>query len=292
MSVNVGSFSIGEIYVGSDKIAEAYVGSELVYQALPVKTFRFVFSNTSFNPSSTLASSNLTWTVVDSSRGIWDAKSIQTGDTPYRSLFSTLLSSANMGSVTCSLIAANTTGMTSAYELFRDCDALITVCKMNFSSCTEIRYVFYGCKNLLSVPLLDFHNVTTGGNAFGNCRGLTSVPNFDLSSLEQANYMFSGCWNITDIPDWQLDNLTTANYMFTNCSALQRVPNFGQLPNIAGVASMFSGCGLVTTGALALYNILSTRITTASRYSRCFRNCGADTTTGAAELAQIPSGWK
>ena len=293
MSVNVGTFSIGEIYVGSDKIAEAYVGSNLVYQsALPVKTFRFVFSNTSFNPSTTLASSNLTWTVVDSSRGIWDATSIQTGDTPYRSLFSTLLSSANMGSVTCSLIGANTTGMTSAYELFRDCDALITVCKMNFSSCTEIRYLFYGCKKLLSVPLLDFHNVTNAGYAFGNCRGLTSVPNFDLTSLTQANYMFSGCWNITDIPNWQLDNLTTANYMFTNCSALQRVPNFGQLPNIAGVASMFNGCGLVTTGALALYNILSTRITTASRYSRCFRNCGADTTTGAAELAQIPSAWK
>lgn len=292
MSVNVGTFSIGEIYVGSDKIAEAYVGSELVFQSLPVKTFRFVFSNTAFNPSTTLASSNITWTVVDSSRGIWDATSIQTGDTPYRSLFSTLLSSSNMGNITCSVVAANTTGMTSAYELFRDCDALITVCKMNFSSCTDIRYLFYGCKKLLSVPLLDFHNVTTGGYAFGNCRGLTSVPNFDLSSLEQANYMFSGCWNITDIPNWQLDNLTTANYMFTNCSALQRVPNFGQLPNIAGVASMFKGCGLVTTGTLAMYNILSVRITTATNHRLCFTSCGADTPTGQAELAQIPSGWK
>ena len=118
MAINVGTYSIGKLYVGNEEIIEAYVGSNLVFRALPVKTFRFRFSNVSFNPSTTLASANLTWTLVDSSRGIWDATSIQTGDTPYMSLFSTLLSSTNMGSVTCSLVAANTTGMTSAYELF------------------------------------------------------------------------------------------------------------------------------------------------------------------------------
>lgn len=295
MSVNVGSYSIGEIYVGSDKIVEAYVGSDLIYQAiiqLPVKTFRFRFSNVSFNPSTTLASSNLTWTLVDSSRGIWDATSIQTGDTPYSDLFSTLLTSTNMGSVTCSIIDANTTGMTSASNMFRDCDAITTVCNMDFSLCTTLDYAFYGCSNLLSLPLFDFHNVTNGTYAFQGCSSLTSIPNFDFSSLERANYMFTGCSSITDVPDWQLDNLFVANYMFSNCSSLTRVPNFGQLTGIASVASMFDKCSNVASGILAMYNILSTRVTAASRYRYCFRNCGAGTTTGAAELAQIPSGWK
>ena len=292
MSVNVGTFSIGEIYVGSNKIVEAYVGSNLVFIALQPKTFRFRFSNVSFDPSTTLASSNLTWTAVDSSRGIWDATSIQTGDTPYMSLFSTLLSSTNMGSITCSLIAANTTGMTSAYELFRGCNALTNVCNMDFSSCTNIRYLFSDCTNLLSVPLFDFHNVTNAGNAFAACESITSVPNFDFSSLQQANYMFMGCTNITDLPNWQLDNLTIANYMFSNCVRLQRVPNFGQLSSIASVTYMFNYCKSVESGALDMYNILSTRITVANRYTRCFRDCGSLTTTGAAELAQIPSGWK
>lgn len=294
MSVNVGTFSIGDIYVGSNKIAEAYVGSNLVYQAmrLPVKTFRFKFSDTSFNPSTTLASSIISWSVVDSSRGIWDATSTQTGDTPYRSLFSTLLSSTNMSSVTCAIIGANTTGMTSAYELFRGCDALSSVCKMDFSSCTEIRYAFYGCNGLTALPLFDFHNVTNAGNAFQSCTGLTSIPNFDFSSLAQANFMFNGCSNITDFPDWQLDNLAAANYMFSDCLSLQRIPNFGQLTNITGVAAMFNHCWRVASGILAIYNILSVRVTTAANYRYCFRDCGRDSGTGSAELAQIPSAWK
>ena len=246
MSVNVGSYSIGEIYVGSDKIAEAYVGSELVYQAmrLPVKTFRFKFSDTSFDPSTTLASANLTWTVANASRGLWDATSIITGATPYRGLFKTLFTSTNMGSVTCELIGANTTGITDATEMFRNCNRLSSVCKM------------------------------------------------DLSTLDTANFMFSDCTILEEFPNMNLDNLAGANGMFQRCSVLQVVPDFGQLPNIATVGGMFYNCKFVYAGALALYNILSTRITTASRYSQCFRNCGADTTTGAAELAQIPSGWK
>ena len=293
MSVNVGSYSIGEIYVGSIKIAEAYVGSELVYTALAPKTFRFAFSNVHFDPSTTLASENLTWSVVNASLGIWDATSTKTGNEPYKALFSTLLNSSNMGStITCALIAANTKGMTNANDLFRDCNALSTVCKMDFSSCTTMNYAFSNCSKLLSVPLFDLHNLQYGNYAFQSCSSLTTLPNFDFSSLGQARFMFTGCSNLTDVPNWQLDTLIWADYMFTNCTSLERVPNFGTLPNLAMVANMFSGCRKVKSGALALYNLLSPYITTSTYYQRCFRNCGADTDTGAAELAQIPSSWK
>lgn len=246
MSVNVGSYSIGEIYVGSDKIAEAYVGSELVYQAmkLPVKTFRFKFSDTSFNPSTTLASSNLTWTVANASRGLWDATSIQTGNTPYRDLFSSLLTSTNMGQVFCEIIGANTTGITDASNMFYNCNRLTNVCVM------------------------------------------------DLSTLSIANFMFSDCTYLQVFPSMNLDNLAGAGGMFQRCSSLLEVPDFGQLPNISNVGGMFYNCTHVRSGALAMYNILSTRITTYAYYRQCFYNCGSMTQTGSAELVQIPSGWK
>jgi len=47
----------------------------------------------------------------------------------------------------------------------------------------------------------------------------------------------------------------------------------------------------VTTGALALYTQMSTQTTPPATYNGCFTNCGSDTVTGAAELAQIPTSW-
>lgn len=246
MSAQVGTFSIGEIYVGSDKISEAYVGSELVYQALklPVKTFRFKFSDTSFNPSTTLASSNLTWTAANASKGLWDATSIITGSTPYRELFRNLLTTTNMGSVRCELIGANASDAIDATNMLRSCSAL------------------------------------------------TKIGKIDLSNVTTTNFMCSDCNNLISFSNMNLDSLSAANGMFYNCRYLQKVPDLGQLPNIYTVQSMFGNCRHVETGTLAMYNILSARITTASNYRLCFTSCGADTVSGKAELAQIPSGWK
>jgi hypothetical protein len=55
---------------------------------------------------------------------------------------------------------------------------------------------------------------------------------------------------------------------------------------------MFYGCTAVESGALALYNQMAGQATPPGNHARCFYNCGANTTTGAAELAQIPSDWK
>jgi hypothetical protein len=54
---------------------------------------------------------------------------------------------------------------------------------------------------------------------------------------------------------------------------------------------MFAWCYEVQSGALALYNQMSTQITPPAEHTQTFRSCGSHTTTGAAELAQIPSSW-
>jgi len=53
----------------------------------------------------------------------------------------------------------------------------------------------------------------------------------------------------------------------------------------------FHNCTKVESGALALYQQASTQTRPPSSHTYCFRSCGSDTTTGAAELAQIPSSW-
>jgi len=49
---------------------------------------------------------------------------------------------------------------------------------------------------------------------------------------------------------------------------------------------------MVESGALALYQQASTQATPPAYHHYTFYRCGRDTTTGAAELAQIPSSWK
>ena len=79
--------------------------------------------------------------------------------------------------------------------------------------------------------------------------------------------------------------------MFFNGYALTAVPLF-DVTSATNVSYMFSYCRAVEGGSLALYNALSAK-TWSSRndYYDCFRYCGADTTSGAAELAQIPARW-
>jgi len=58
------------------------------------------------------------------------------------------------------------------------------------------------------------------------------------------------------------------------------------------MTAMFVRCYAVESGALALYQQASTQTNPPSSHSNTFRDCGSNTTTGAAELAQIPSDWK
>jgi hypothetical protein len=79
--------------------------------------------------------------------------------------------------------------------------------------------------------------------------------------------------------------------MCGRCYALTTVPLFNT-SKVTNVDQMLWDCNNVESGALALYNQLSTQTTPPSNHSQTFYNCGSNTTTGAAELAQIPSDWK
>lgn len=142
---------------------------------------------------------------------------------------------------------------------------LLEVLGANTSNITDMYCTFYGCSSLSSVHLFDTSNVSNMFGMFAGCSSLSNVPIFDTSNVTNMYYMFSGCSNLSSVP-------------LLNTS------------NVRNMDAMFYGCINVESGALALYNQASSQ-TNIPGHEGTFYNCGSNTVTGAAELAQIPSSW-
>jgi len=163
------------------------------------------------------------------------------------------------------VLGANTTGITNMYMMFRGCP-ITSVPLFDTSSVTNMYAMFTGCTSLVTVPLFNTSNVTNINYMFGNCTSLTTVPLFDTSNLKIMSYAFTGCSSLTTIPLFNTSKVTHTPEMFKDCVNVQ-------------------------SGALAFYQQLSSQANPPTSHGRTFQNCGSNTTTGAAELAQIPSDW-
>ena len=152
-------------------------------------------------------------------------------------------------------------------RLFQNQYDLLEVIDANIIGVTEVSYLFRNCSGLTSVSLFDTSTVTVMFRMFQNCSGLTAIPLFDTSSVTNMDGMFFGCTGLTTIPLFNTSSVTT-------------------------MGSTFRGCTNVQSGALALYQQVSTQATPPTSHTATFRDCGSNTTTGAAELAQIPDEWK
>ena len=215
----------------------------------------------------------------------------------------------------------NTSNVTDMTCMFLSCSALTALPQYNTSKVTEMEGICYGCTSLASVPLIDTskvknerYNVGVSG-MFRDCSSLTSVANLSLASLTHVHNMFEGCTSLISAPSLtNTGNITDARSMFEGCTALQTLANYNfssvkwidnycdgcinltsipamSLPAVTETYRTFYECYKVASGALTLYQQLSTKSTAVTLYSDCFKYCGRDTTTGAAELAQIPSSW-
>jgi hypothetical protein len=101
---------------------------------------------------------------------------------------------------------------------------------------------------------------------FRNCSKLEHVPLFDTSSVASLYGFCEDCALLREIPQLDFSRVTNANYAF-------------------------SGTWSVTSGALAAYTQMASLATPPSHVST-FEDCGQGTSSGRAELAQIPSDWK
>ena len=125
--------------------------------------------------------------------------------------------------------------------------------------------LFYNNTSLVSVIAANTTGVTNMGTMF--CKtNLTTVPLFDTSSVTNMYDMFNNCTSLTTVPLFDTSSVTNMGQMFRNCMAVE-------------------------SGALALYQQASTQTTPPQYHTLTFKNCGANTIPGDAELAQIPSSW-
>lgn len=137
----------------------------------------------------------------------------------------------------------------------------------NTTGVTNMRSMFAGCFSLLTVPLFNTSNVTNMTGMFFVNTSLQTLPLFDTSKVTQMANM---CYQ---------------------CNSLKSIPLFNT-SQVLNMEFAFSGCILVETGALALYQQASSQTNIPEQHYRTFHDCGAITITGAAELSQIPSDWK
>ena len=198
-----------------------------------------------------------TATLVEGTSDVYD---VYKGGPDFRNLLH------NSGNVV-EVLGANTTGITKIQRMFGYCTSLTTVHLFDTSSVINMQEMFYRCYSLTSVPLFDTSSVTSMVYMFGNCNSLTSVPLFNTSSVTQMDNMFRNCSSLTSVPLFNTSSVTQMDNMFSNCTKVQ-------------------------SGALALYRQASTQANPPSSHSQTFYKCGSDTTTGTAELAQIPEDWK
>ena len=104
------------------------------------------------------------------------------------------------------------------------------------------------------------------------------------------SWKFQGCSNLVSVSLPCTDHVTDMSRMFFNCTSLTSCPLL-DTSSCTNMSSMFEGCVNIQSGSLDLYQQASTQATPPSLYTDTFKDCGRDTVTGAAELAQIPTSW-
>ena len=179
----------------------------------------------------------------------------------------------------------------SFYGEFNGIDNLVSVIATgDTSAVTNMYNMFAGCTSLTSVPLFDTSAVISMNSMLENCTSLTSIPLLDTSSVTDMGYMFYGCTSLTSVPLFDTSAVTNMVNMFRDCTSLTSIPLL-DTSSVKYMYQTFSNCFKVEGGALALYQQAATQITPPTNHNNTFTNCGKDTETGAAELAQIPTSW-
>ena len=135
----------------------------------------------------------------------------------------------------------------------------------NTSNVTNMEGLFCLAWSLSSIALFDTRNVTNMMAMFAST-ALTSLPaNFDTRNVVTMKRMLYLCTSLTSLPMLNLSSVTDLTEAFETTPAVQ-------------------------SGALALYQAASA-LPNIQAHAEAFKDCGKDTQTGAAELAQIPASW-
>jgi len=247
-----------------------------------------------------------TQTLVDAEQNIWD---IYKASDDWNNLLSRTYDHSHED-VLLEVLGANTTGVTDMHHLFFYNTALSKVALFDTSSVTLFFYMFCNtaieeaplydtsngsiqgmfnrCSKLKRVPLYDTSSTTSFSQLFNNCSALEYVPNFDTSNITDMYYAFFGCSSLKSLPLFDTSKVTTIERMCDG-TGLTNIPDF-DVRSVTNANYAFAFSGNVNSGITNLYNKLSALSDVSHECT--FRLTGVNTSTGAAELAQIPDDWK
>jgi surface protein len=230
---------------------------------------------------------DLKWSGIQYSRvpGTTDVFDITYNNSDWGSLL------VNLTNDLLEILGGNLVGVTKVDYLCAFCEALTSVAIMDTSTITHFGGMFYFCKGLTSVHKFNTSSGTDVRGMFFRCESLTSVPQFNLSNVTLGYTMFGGCYSLQTVPLLDTSKFTSMLDMFSECHSLTRIPLFNT-SKVTDMDGTFDHCYKVQSGALALYKQASSQANPPSTHERTFRDCGKDTVSGAAELAQIPAEWK
>lgn len=268
-----------------------------------------------------------TWTKVSDSPNVWDY-TLQ--DPDWSNAFNNIPTWQYPSDTNISVLGANTRSVTNMTGLFGH-TKIMAMEPFSLRGVTSLAYMFtYSDLQNVTLPLFDTSRITDMSYMFEYAifgmysqypNGYT-LPSWDVSHVTNMERMFKDTANSNSqagviIPSawsnsvslkilrwafyqsyvWDAQNLYTNNvtdfqYSFMGCYFKG---NGNYLPAIntdgaTDVERMFSGNSYCNGNILNMYNQLSANQNIFS-YSNCFLNCGSNTTTGQAELAQIPGAW-
>ncbi len=326
--IYLGSVNIGEAYYGSVKVFPSTPVDPYNPLNLPAYTMRFEFGDLSYDPSVSYSRPGLSysWARVSVNPNVWDFTYY--GDAQayleynWNNMFSHQFKLEN-GCGNTRVLGANTSGVTSMQEMFNACDALVEFPLFDTSSVENFVNFAALCSNLTSVPpYIDISGVTlrTGlqgmfwysgiihapylnlpptvtelDSTFSGCRNLETVPELDTRHIVKFSNTFSYCAKLNVGFGLQNSfNLASAEQfttVFKECTGLTTLPTFYNYNNLTDVGHAFEQCYYVGSRILDTYNAFSSVITGNTGHVSTFWDCGLYSSTGSAELAQIPTSW-
>lgn len=255
---------------------------------LPDRTIRIQMSSSSDNPANIFTNcGNATFTRVNGTEDQWDCH-YDSSDWFKLLCIESVINKYKLKKV----LGANTTTVTDMGYMFVDNNDLNEVALFDTSNVTSMRYMFNGCSSLTTIPLFDTSNVTEMQWMFAYCSNFNNLPAIDTSKVTNMYGTFRET-KFASIPDIDTSSVTDMGFMFYNCASLKNItiPNNFVFTLTEATQRMFADCYYVETGITNAYTKMLSS-STLYNYQGTFNNCGMNTTTGAAELAQIPSDWK
>jgi hypothetical protein len=119
---------------------------------------------------------------------------------------------------------------------------------------------------------------TNSTHAFDGTQLLESVNVYERDTSGQ----------LTQVP---LKLTGDSGYAFRNCRSLTYMPLL-DVSSVNNCTEMFKGCVNIAGGILDVYDVLKVNCASYGLHVQAFTGCGINSTTGRAELMQIPNDWK